>query len=1059
MVDTNLPPSQRLDPYAFGLSSGHSGQEMYSFFLGPPPRTGKDSAYSKKPTSKWNMPESYIGESEYLRDTVEDWNFTANQTWYTQIILPYYRTDEIHVHWEQWENNPSFMEQTPHQAASHIVTQMRSIKRATLIRRGIGAEFEHDFIKTALGRTSFVASLAQIGRSFQETMNVEVIRALLNCHRSTQVFVRKFQVVKDGELDKWLERKADRFMCAQKNDFGLEKLNTEIEAEQEKFEGASANVWIMGREVVDYLKTAKPEKTLYWLGGQEAVDRINNVNQGPKAAGGTMGNLRSLEPQAMFGVQGIPVYLAKSYVVDSLGQLELLSKVTEVGVFNTMIDHNRNYYEYKTESRNIRVYNEDLDDWAEITIEEVIDDCIVWAKDGTVDSPFAAGGRGNHKFNSVGADEDDFLRIPRAGVKGGSEEGATDDIKYVGDIHPNHFKLNDVIAAGATVYQKLKTDYGTLLEAAVKRLTSFAPNGDASVDAKTKLRVGDGAFKDLDKTLQNLLGSDNLFFLGRAPGIGPAKVTNANGDAVVDSVWSNYLGNYGAKKGDDADPKQIASSLSSSQQEDSHAKFLNEVLGAPVPQSLKPQLAKIVSSQNETWEARAQQIESLLVNSMKEDSSSVPALGSDHTRVRGWFDARVRGYQAKLERDQASSARLSGGNAPVAGGIEYFPIGTPLPAGYEYASARDAERARSGRMFPKSLAELDFLPHLFVNEELQMGGIRRAAGFANVGGAVGDKRAVGRGDDDLVPSSDPKQPPQKRTSAGRLSERFYALEKHIQAIESSAAPLMVKWLSLFYLGSQFTRNRLKEFAQHNLYIPCGFLLLRPHATYKTRYGIKCASGGKSGYTFMGHSDMQIAHDGTRKVGVMHYTVYAAPVVHTPKNVYVVEDLFCENYLGGMGVKIWKRDDYLNKANKRTKASIIVTMLPPSFKRMHDRKIDIRGKFYNEFHMNLVDPVRMGEWCYPGAARTATYMNWWDPVRGTKAADKDMRSRTHAPNWICWQGVQWEWNVAARDWGNVTLEQGNFGNHVQPGCGQVRKGKALHLEKAYYLSNVSQRPRY
>lgn len=1042
MVDTNLPPSQRLDPYAFGLSSGHSGQEMYSFFLGPPPKNGKDTAYSKRPTSKWNMPESYIGESEYLRDTVEDWNFTANQTWYTQIILPYYRTDQIHVHWEQWENNPSFMEQTPHQAASHIVTQMRSIRRASLIRRGIGFEFEHDFIKTALGRTSFVASLAQIGRSFQETMNVEVIRALLGCHKSTQVFVRKHHVVRDGELDKWLERKADRFMCAQKNDFGLEKLNIEIEKEQEQFQ-ASANVWILGREVVDYCQTADPNRTLYWLGGQEAVDRINGRAQGGNAAGGTMGNVRSLNPEAMFGVQGIPVYLAKSYVVDSLGQLELLSKTTEVGVFNTMFDHTRNYREYKTESRNIRVYNEDLDDWAEITIEEVIEDCITWAKNGEVDNPFPSGpSRQGHKFgpNNVGADDEDFLRIPRA-ANSTADAGTTDDIRYVGDMHPRFFKINDVLAAGQTVANALGLD-------------------DNKSSATGNLDTGKISAAIEADALRGVLGENNVFFfnLGQSTGgAGPDR-----------SRWSTFLGRYGATTKAPTAPAGIDAPLASAQEE-MHVKFLTEALGAPVPQSLKPQLAKIVAQSNLSWKERAEQIQTMLVNSMKEDPSSVPALGSDPERTRGWYASRVQGYEAKLQsQSQSGSVRGASGAASV--DVEYFPIGTPLPAGYQYATPRDEERARSGRMFPKSLAELDFLPHLFVGGEMGMGGGASRRGFANVGGEVGAARARGRGDDDLVPNEkfDASKPESAqnlrfvpRTTGGnkRLSDRFYALDEHIKLIEKSAAPLIVKWLALFYLGSEFTKERLLQFAAHNIYIPCGFLLLRPHATYKTRYGIKCASGGKSGYTFMGHSDMQIAHDVTRKVGVGHYTVYAAAVVTNPKNVYVVEDLFCENYLGGMGVKLWKRDDYINKANKRTKASIIATMVPPSCKRMSDRKIDIRGKFYTEFSMSLVDPMRMAEWCYPGAARTSMYMGWWDPIRGTKAADKDMRSRQHAPNYICWQGVQWEKNIKSGDWGNVTLEQGNFGNNVQPGNGQVRKGKLQYNERAYYLASASQRPRF
>lgn len=329
-----------------------------------------------------------------------------------------------------------------------------------------------------------------------------------------------------------------------------------------------------------------------------------------------------------------------------------------------------------------------------------------------------------------------------------------------------------------------------------------------------------------------------------------------------------------------------------------------------------------------------------------------------------------------------------------------------------------------------------------------MGGQR---GFSSIGGPVGPRRVVGRDDGTQIPGVSGAEP-STRTSETRLASRYNNLEEQVKAIVSSGASALMKWMAIFYLGCEFSKKQLLSFARHNIYIPVGFLLLRPHATYKTRYGIKCAAGGKSGYTYFGHSDMQIAHDATRKVGVMHYTAYLAAVVTNPKNVYVVEDLFCEKYLGGMGVKFWSRDDYLSKGSKRTQASIICTMLPPSCKRL-DKKIDGRGKFYSEFQMQLVDPTRMATMCYPGAARTAMYLNWWDPVRGSKGADKDARSGSVAINFICWQGVQWHFNTTSNEFCDVTVEQGHFGQNVYPGCGRVRNGEAKYLAPASYLSST------
>lgn len=137
--------------------------------------------------------------------------------------MPWRRTDQIHVQWTEWENNAALMGTTPHQAISQVVTQRRTTRRATLLRRGIAAEFELDFVATALGRTSFTASVAQIGRSVQETANAEVIRALLGCQRFQQVYHRKYGILKEGDLDGYWQRRVERFMVAQKEANGLGK--------------------------------------------------------------------------------------------------------------------------------------------------------------------------------------------------------------------------------------------------------------------------------------------------------------------------------------------------------------------------------------------------------------------------------------------------------------------------------------------------------------------------------------------------------------------------------------------------------------------------------------------------------------------------------------------------------------------------------------------------------------------------------------------------------------------------------------------------------------------
>lgn len=68
---------------------------------------------------------------------------------------------------------------TPTQTGSREISQRRTVRRASLVRRGLSMSFEHDFVKTALGRTSYLIGLGQIARSIQETANAEVSDAFV----------------------------------------------------------------------------------------------------------------------------------------------------------------------------------------------------------------------------------------------------------------------------------------------------------------------------------------------------------------------------------------------------------------------------------------------------------------------------------------------------------------------------------------------------------------------------------------------------------------------------------------------------------------------------------------------------------------------------------------------------------------------------------------------------------------------------------------------------------------------------------------------------------------
>jgi hypothetical protein len=330
-----------------------------------------------------------------------------------------------------------------------------------------------------------------------------------------------------------------------------------------------------------------------------------------------------------------------------------------------------------------------------------------------------------------------------------------------------------------------------------------------------------------------------------------------------------------------------------------------------------------------------------------------------------------------------------------------------------------------------------------------MGGRRRGAGFSPIE-ARSDRGELGP--DGKLDSATKEV---RDLRAARLAARFQNLEDRIRDIAQGGAPLIIKMLAILWCGSMMTKERMIQFCTHNVPVP-NFLLLRPSGTYRTRYGIKCAANGKSGYTFFGHSNMQLEHEAARKVGMMHYTAYLTAVVTNPKNVYVVEDLFCEKYLGGMGVKFWEHaTEYKNSAGRRTRKSIICTMLPYNMADFQlDQKIDIRGRWHTAHEIDLISQERFAQVCYPGGARTALIMGWWEAGRRGKGPGSQVVTRGVDMNYVCWQGVQWAVNPKDGTWGNVIVEQGNFASKVYPTCGQVRNGHYKFLETPAYLATTT-----
>jgi hypothetical protein len=947
----NLAPSQKYDFYAHGIAGGF--QDIFTPFLGPPSRPANPDPYANRNVNKWNMPENYIGQNIVLRDTVEDLMLTAKSDFWTERILPWFKTDQIHVQWTQWENNPHYMGITPHQAPSRTVTQKRTIRRASIVRRGIAAEFEHDFVRTPLGRTSFMASLAQMARSVQETANVECLRALLNCQRYNMALVRSSGIVPDGDLDAWLDRQRDQFMCVQKDERGLLELNKRIDIEMEQW-GGRADVWIIGREVMDYMQLVPPLFTEFDKGGPEAVARLQGRPQNGSARGDTMGNVKSLQPEGF--IAGTPTYIAKSMCVDTIRKAELLSEISEIGIYNLMIDRSHDYMTYTSKDRSLRVYDNTLDTWVDLELEDAIRNCVVWQPNGELDNSIFTG-----RARDVRDMETDFL----SHVVGGQRRNIT----LVGDMDSRWIGAGHFIKAA-------------------KSMLVRALNGN-----RDRIRE---ALNGTTATAVPVAVSDSL--------------ATMFGDAITIGFGAAAAYGFGTAAQRDGGGLALESELGSSSRLEKEQEFLSDVVGGVFKPGSSAAAKKdaIANDKNKPWEARATEIKNLIIATQADDPSAL-TVNKNVKQIDSWFGRISKEFTDELQTAAASAAA-------VAQNLQSFPIGSKLPAGFKWVDPASARfDARSA--------------------------------YSSMVGRQVDPGARTNSMSTEVPAVDRTARAAYSTAPGsQLSGAIDNIAGHCYKIHQTAEAPIIKALAIYFAHLKVNRDNLLNLCSNNIYVPLGFLLLRPHCTYKTRFAIKMLSDGGTGYTFFGHSDMQIEHEAARKVGLMHYTCYLSSVVFAPKNVFVADKIYCEKYLGGMGTDFWTAD-YYKKSIKRTVRSIICVPLPPAWQhRNMEPKIDVRGRWYTEMRLKLVEQDRYDKPLYPGAGRISHLLGWSD----TKRADKQS-NRSNIPfNTVCWQGMEWYWNSVSGKYDDYTVEQGHMGPKVGPGCADVRNGKRMFYADPGYL---------
>ena len=910
-METNVAINQ-LDPVG-SMIGGYNN--VLTPYYGPTAQPAHTNPFEKRNRTEWTLADSHANRSQYLADTALDLMFTSMQSWHTEQILPWQETDNIHFTWKKTEYNAHLMRNTPALAASRLMTQRAYTRKASLLRKGIGFVYEHDFYKTPEGRVSFFGYMGQLSRTVQETANNEVINALLHSHAGDDNWLKQNTIITDKTIREYLEKDRERFALAQKSENGLEKLSVEINSELDKYNGM-ADTFIMPQCMSDYVEF-RPEVSEFYRMGLPRTQTVMAPHP-----------LDNPLPQRYVREAG--VFMTRSKYVEGVGESDPLGRLRQNGSYNTMrMQEDIDYDDYRTAVRARRVYDEDRDDWRAITLMDAIEHCELFDDKGELRVPKTDRLRGQQDLNAL---DKDFLVYTFSEKKGDIPKRHA--VRYIGDIDKDFLDARTIANCAKSVKAAVKralTEVGyTDIENTFKSIrtldTDMWPffgkdyDGREEEPAAKRQRLATeilslskpqrDAFNVMARTLKSILGDRNGMFKDSFNG------KRLYENAFLQSVTPVVA--YGKEV-----PKKDLKKLREIETR------LIDTLKVVAPTEKKDEIETIASKKApalEVAEQIYQKMKSYFKAKLKDDNFKF----ASQKAIDGWYKERVDMYHERVAGVEDVAP------APTNKIAGYMRTGQDLSGtGYKYVYPASAQHIADPIASITSFRmEIDEANSHAQTSQRGVRGAEDSMGFAGISHqSIGDRAG---------------QLNRRRTTydGKKILAMNNGFGHQIKAVGDLGLSVLDRILAVAYLGVRFDKESLMNLARKDVCVPVDFVFVRPHQQRHTQAIIKMAAKGKSGYTYFAQPSMEIGHDAGTKNSHAHYTMWIRSIVQHPENVYVQQNVYVDGYNGGNGTEFFNPDSYRNIDWEDMSHSIICIAIPVTERRLGDKNgtIDLKGRF-------------------------------------------------------------------------------------------------------------------
>jgi len=992
-----------------------------------------------------------------------------NVSWINSVLFPIEFNENLVFITRKITLSAPLPDEVPSLAVPRVMSRSSTSRSVRSVAYGIAMHFENNRLRTPEGQEDFQLAFAQLVNVLKQHAAHDALSALMNPDPEEKAYNTMYRPISGPEQFLLAtDREVREFGCVMKSQMGIVKIVQEYADRIKTLTGLEPNVMVGDRSINAFCRLDLPILNQYWLAGPLGPSRLINAERSLGTFPGTQLQLYSI-PQYQPELDENPAYPSMAISTRTTGSFFVM----------------KNLYlhvpapEYRTEFRDLMVWNETMDTFTLVKFFDAIMEC----------GRFDAKGRLNAAHERVAqAGNDDMFIYTASGEFHG--DVAKRVARCFGLMEPKYLKSDALHGTALTAVKNLSEAHQRAIANGVARYNELYDLGNANASFlglyNDAADLRSAAFIPAWRALYRLLFAR----LGGAtnPALDPAKCpvwfhalpvddrgmavlfemaiarptaiqASANAEA---SLTISHMDNRAGVV--DFDMRAAMHDLRQALDADNTANPAGALNVAVVTQPIEELLDALDSPRLKLLFAY------YIAKLARRQVDIAPAPGQAAVRVE--LRQGVNAWHTFITTHQTAAGAATLEHELIKELLRYD-VGLPQPmqdrlatfnTRYANPDARaefdEADKGTQGQVFTArsgavpggryltpesgytaSAPWTGALPVPVGPRDVFPGLADDALYFYDAEGMAQDAdedRATKRGrrDEEYEETDDKDMYHKTHASYPFLQKQWITHHQRAQEQESDAWVLAAR---VAFLAAPIHERVFRALCQFGVMVPFDVMLWRAWMRHAMSSIWIAVGGAATGKTYYGHFQCTAGVDPFNNSTAVNSTWRLATVIEKPQNIACIAHCKYEAYLGGGGTKFYGQRDLEQLAANNWKATVrdspdIVSMLMPMGVDYDVRDMDITGDYDPEFR----SPARGSH--YPTWALEREMRRLENMECPWTGRPDSWRGRRGAFNRLCYQGTQY---AVVNTPGKFESYTPNRGHHDvdYPGVGKVRRGIA------------------